>query len=489
MSSIRNKLFLQVLTIIMFMVILLMIANTLLLEPYYIKTIEDQMVEAKVKLNVQDDMSELIITAAELGNKLNALISLFSSDGEEIFSSVKLTEQLKISDKLPENQIIISDSPMPLEIIKQRKIDSKTYLEMIVDRFTKQRQLLLRSELDNGYKLIINIPVAKIENSISIINRFLIVVGFVTLLFSFMLAFVMSRTFTRVILSINRVTKKMKKMDFDEKCAVESKDELGQLSESINELSEALDNALKELTVKNESLNSEIAYKKKVEEMRKQFVSNVSHELKTPISLIKGYAEGLEMNVANDSEKKEFYCSVIKEETTKMDKLVKNLLDLSKLESGNFDLYKSEFYINNLIEKMISKFENTLEENGIELEYQKLETLVCADAFRTEQILTNYINNAISHINGDKVIKIKQEALEKTVLIKVFNNGANIPHEELKKIWMNFYRINKARSRNEERYGIGLSIVKAICELDNKNYGVVNLPDGVEFYFELERVD
>jgi signal transduction histidine kinase len=491
MSSIRRKLFLQILLVILFIISALWLANTFMLEPYYMKTKKDQLIRARNSINSfgVSDYGEKVDFLVDLGNELNAMILIFNDSGYPVYTTHNIPQES--GGFVPEiDTRRIPPSRNPLETIYSEKIDSGTEIELAIDKMGEQRFLSLKSKLDNGFSIHMSIPVSSIESSVSVVNGFLMVVALISSILALIIAFIISRKFTGSILHMNRITKKMKDLDFSEKCEIDSRDEFGQLAGSIDDLSESLDSTLKELGEKNEALKKEIEHKKVVEEMRKQFITNVSHELKTPLSLIQGYAEGLELNVASGEEKRAFYCSVIREETEKMGRLVKDLLDLSMMETGNFTLYKREFCIDELIRKVTGKFEKVLTENGIDLAYVEGEkTVVYADSFRTEQILTNYLDNAMHHVDERKEIRVRKDVQGNSVIMRVFNSGQNIPGKESEKIWTSFYRADNARTREEERYGIGLSIVKAICDLDGKSHGFVNLPDGVEFFFELERAE
>lgn len=221
---------------------------------------------------------------------------------------------------------------------------------------------------------------------------------------------------------------------------------------------------------------------------------DVSHELKTPIALIQGYAEGLIENVNNDEESRQFYASVILDEANKMDKLVKQLLELMKLEYGKREFNNEKFDICELIQEEIRKSKVMIEENNIEVEYNSENPVfVCADSFYIEQVVTNYFTNAIKHVkevNGKKIIRItiKPDVEKGVVRISVFNTGDNISEENLNRIWNRFYKIDESRNRQDGGTGIGLSLVKAIMNNYKKDYGVINKEDGIEFYFDLDLV-
>lgn len=489
MSSVRRKLFLQVLAVIAFIVGALWLSNTFLLQPYYMRTKKDQLIRARGTIDSYgiSDYYEKVDALIQMGNELNAIIVIFDSSGAQVYTTHNISQEIGIPRPELDMRRVLPIRK-PLDTIYNERIDPYTEIELGHDRVSDQRFLTLKSLLRNDFTLFMSIPVSSIESSIAVVNNFLFFVGILSAAFALVIALIISRAFTGAILQMNRVTRKMKTLDFSERCAVRSKDEFGQLAESINEMSESLDEALRELGKKNESLKSEIEHRIVVEEMRKQFITNVSHELKTPLALIQGYAEGLELNVATSKEKRSFYSRVIREESARMNMLVKDLLDLAMLETGNFDLHRSDFYIDELLEKVINKFERVISEKDIDLEFKETDRiLVLADAFRTEQILTNYISNAIFHVNEKKRIRISIDTCKNHVVIRIFNSGAPIPEEEKEKIWTSFYRIDRARTRDDGRYGIGLSIVKAICDLDGTQCGFSNLSDGVEFTFSLSK--
>lgn len=226
--------------------------------------------------------------------------------------------------------------------------------------------------------------------------------------------------------------------------------------------------------------------------MRTQFISDVSHELKTPIALIQGYAEGLVENVNSEEENRQFYANVILDEANKMDKLVKQLLELMKLEYGKREFQNANFNITELIQEVIRKSKVMLEENNIEVRMDMPEeVIVFADEFYIEQVVTNYFTNAIKHakeVFSEKYIKIKIEMRKKTnkVRVYVFNTGDNIEEENLQRIWRRFYKVDSSRNRDNGGTGIGLALVKAIMNNYNNDFGVQNKDTGVEFYFDLD---
>ena len=300
--------------------------------------------------------------------------------------------------------------------------------------------------------------------------------------------------FTKPIEELNDIANRMTKLDFSRKYRIQDNDdEINELGRSINKLSDTLEDTISKLKKNNMELEKDIETKSKIDEMRKQFISDVSHELKTPIALIQGYAEGLVENVNTDEESKNFYAEVILDEANKMDTMVKRLLELMKLEYEDREFNNKNFDINELIKEVIRTSDVVLKENNIEVDFKVQEPIIVyADDFYIEQVVNNYFTNAIKNVetvkNKKKIkITIKQAKDEKKYRISVFNTGKNIDEENIPRIWNRFYKVDESRERSKGGHGIGLSLVKAIMNKYNNSYGVKNKQDGVEFYFEIEK--
>ena len=355
--------------------------------------------------------------------------------------------------------------------------------------------ILLSSTLDNGYLLYIRIPISSIQESVKISNNFLyLMAGFAILIAAVIVSYV-SRKFTDPILELNDIAKKMSNLDFSHKYRIKDvDDEINNLGRSINVMSDKLERTINQLRNSNIELEKDIEEKSKIDEMRTQFISDVSHELKTPIALIQGYAEGLVENVNNDEESRKFYAEVILDEADKMDKLVKQLLELMKLEYGKRQFNDKKFNIVEVEKEVVRKSKVMLEEKKVKIEFNLSEEInVFADDFYIEQVISNYITNAIKHvkeIDGKKVISIVNEVnIEKNkVRVKIFNTGENIAEEHINRIWNRFYKVDESRNRTDGGTGIGLSFVKAIMNNYGNRYGVTNKEDGVEFYFDLDLI-
>lgn len=341
--------------------------------------------------------------------------------------------------------------------------------------------------LESGHMVFLRTNFESLEASSKLSNNFLAIVGILVTILGTFIMFFISRRFTKPILVLEGIAKKMSNLDFDVKYEVKSKDEIGRLGMSINTLSNALQATITELKIANNELLSDNERKTQIDEMRKEFLSNVTHELKTPIALIQGYAEGLKENINEDQENKEFYCEVIIDEAMKMNHMVKKLLTLNQLEFGNNVLDISRFDVATLICSVLSSTDVLIKQKGIQVYFEEKEPCyVWADEYMIEEVVTNYISNAINHASGANIIEIKLLRLGGIVRIAVFNTGELIPEEELDKVWIKFYKVDKARTREYGGNGIGLSIVKAIMNSHNMECGCMNHTNGVEFWFELD---
>ena len=192
--------------------------------------------------------------------------------------------------------------------------------------------------LSNDDWFLLRSPLESIRDSAALANKFLAYVGTVTLVFGALFVWFFSKKITDPILELAVLSKRMANLDFDAKYTGGGKDEIGILGESFNTMSQKLERTVSELKSANHQLQKDIEQKEKIELMRTEFLGNVSHELKTPIALIQGYAEGLKEGIDEDPESREFYCDVIIDESNKMNQMVKNLLTLNQLEFGSEEL-------------------------------------------------------------------------------------------------------------------------------------------------------
>lgn len=340
---------------------------------------------------------------------------------------------------------------------------------------------------DNATAFLMSMPVAGIQDSVRLSSRFLLYVGMAVLVIGSVIMLVITRRITSPIRSLSKISEKMSELDFEARYTGDAKDEVGILGSNMNLLSEKLKETIGELKSANNELQRDIQKKEQIDEMRKEFIANVSHELKTPIALIQGYAEGLTEGMAEEKESRDYYCDVIMDEANKMNKMVQQLLTLNALEFGSDGPSMERFDIIELIQGVLASAQILIEQKEAVVRFEPQGPLyVWADEFKIEEVITNYVSNALNHLDGSRIITIGAVREEKEVRITVANTGQNIPEEDLPKIWSKFYKVDKARTREYGGSGIGLSIVKAIMEAHHKEYGAYNTSDGVEFYITLD---
>ncbi len=340
---------------------------------------------------------------------------------------------------------------------------------------------------DTNTQFLMQMPLTSIRESVDLANRFTTYVGIIVLIVGSIVMYFVTRRITEPILSLAALSERMSNFDFDVHYEGGEQDELGVLGNSMNKLSETLKTAIGELQRANAQLQQDIQEKIEIDDMRKEFIANVSHELKTPIALIQGYAEGLTEGMAEDEESRNYYCEVIMDEANKMNEMVKQLLTLTALEYGNDTPDYDVFDINELIDEFLNSASILIAQNQAQVSFEHSGPLfVYADEFKIEEVLTNYLNNALNHLDGERRIRISTTVEGDRVKVSVFNTGDHIPDDSIDNVWTKFYKVDKARSREYGGSGIGLSIVKAVMDAHHQSCGVENVTGGVEFWFTLE---
>ena len=355
------------------------------------------------------------------------------------------------------------------------------------DQFQKKDFLELWGQLDNGEFYIVRCPLESIADSAAISNQFYIYIGLAATLVSVGVIWIITRKIVKPVQELTALSERMANLDFNAVYTSGGEDEIGELGRNFNTMSQKLEKAVSELKSANLKLQKDIEERVQIDEMRTEFLSNVSHELKTPIALIQGYAEGLRDNISDDEESREFYCDVIIDESSKMNRMVRQLLTLNQLEFGNEQLSLQRFDLAELIRGVIQSSHILIEQKKAKILFEQPDPVpVWGDEFKIEEVVTNYLTNALNHLEGDRVIEITCREWNGTVTTTVFNTGKPIPEEDLDKIWIKFYKVDKARTREYGGSGIGLSIVKAIMDSHQQKCWARNYDNGVAFSFTLE---
>ncbi len=514
--SIRLK-FTAVFTLVLSAAITLsVLLNSFFLERYYIRSKIQVMLDAYNELermiaNVDDeavdDETSAIYPVPEVD------IGITSQSGDETIGN-ELTELLnRIQEESAISTILIRDSGAVtaegVDVSWISHILNERQSGEVIDGEEQRREQLIAStdnytimktydsststyylegwgQLNEGSMFLMRTPLASIQESVAISNRFYIYVGLGVVAMGTLLMYFVMGYVTKPIIRLTHLSKKMSHLDFDVKYDGEIEDEIGELGMHMNEMSMRLENTIAQLKSANLELKKDIDKKNEIEKMRTEFLGNVSHELKTPLALIQGYAEGLQDGIVDDPESTQFYCEVIIDEAKKMNRMVKRLLSLNQLEFGKEQLELERFDMTSVIEGVVGAAKLLAQQKDATIIFTRRNPVyVWGDEYRIEEVVTNYISNAINHVDGKRVIEIDIIQLEKGCRVEVFNTGNQIPGEDLSKIWEKFYKVDKAHTREYGGNGIGLSIVKAVMDAHGGSCGVENRQDGVMFWFEM----
>ena len=466
------------------LILVLLIINVCFLEPYYIRDKRLQFINMYQNLeSMVDDGGfqdeNTAVKLVRLAEKNNISFVVEDVNGKR-YSNVYDFDMLM-------NQLtgyLLNQAQKDAEVLERTE---RYQINQSWDPWNKTDYIDMWGTLDDGSRFLMRSPLESIKESAEISNRFLIGIGSMLILVGAALVWYLSRRMTTPIQELTALSEKMADLDFDVSYTSGGSNEIGRLGENFNRMSNRLESTISELKRANNRLKKDIEQKEKLEEMRNDFLGNVSHELKTPIALIQGYAEGLKEGVSDDPESRAFYCDVIMDEASKMNQMVKNLLTLNQLEVGDEDIVFERFNLTELIRGVLQSMEILAQQSEAEVIFRQEEPIcVWADEFKTEQVVRNYISNAFHHVSGDKIVEVKMQVEDDKVKVSVFNTGTPIPEEDLKHLWDKFYKVDKAHTREYGGNGIGLSIVKAIMESFHQRYGVKNYGNGVEFWFELD---
>lgn len=483
--SIRNQMIVIFVALTGCLLFALLVINMNFLEPYYISNKEKEFVKMYEELKdaMESGSIETEEEAASLwhrAEKSNLSYLVVDETNARVFTNVHDMDMLErqlagyLLDQAQKNSKILESTDDYQLNQSKSPWNEAEYIEMW-------------GTFDDGSRFLIRSPLESIEESAAISNRFLIYIGCSVVAICILLIWYFSKKLTDPILELAVLSERMANLDFEAKYTSGGTNEIGNLGDNFNRMSEKLESTISELKSANNSLLKDIEQKEKLEQMRNEFLGNVSHELKTPIALIQGYAEGLKEGISDDPESREFYCDVIMDEAAKMNQMVKNLLTLNQLEFGDTDIEFERFDLTAVIRGVLQSMEILAQQDDIKVIFrQESPVYVWADEFKVEQVVRNYVSNAFHHVCREKVIEVKIIVQDGKARVTVFNTGTPIPEEDLDRIWDKFYKVDKAHTREYGGNGIGLSIVKAIMESFHQKYGVNNYDNGVEFWFELD---
>lgn len=352
-------------------------------------------------------------------------------------------------------------------------------LKKIFSLRTVRKKIVMLSKIA-GILLILSY-VLSMEFPFSENLSFLIWIIFVIILV-LIIDYLLGRFISSPITKLCNTAKRMAELDFSASCTIASDDEFGDISNSLNKMAGNLQQAFSKLEEMNMQLEKDIEHERVLLQERKELVDDLSHEMKTPLGVIRAYAEGIQDETDDDKIQK--YSEIIIDETERMSNLITTLLDLSALENGAIKLHLSRFDFVEFLETIAGRLLIDMPDTNFKLQYELPEhkVYVFSDKERMEQVLDNLIINAKRNVTSDGILKISLIEQKDNLFFSIYNQGMNITQEELPKIWAKFYRHkNSAYSGS----GLGLAIVAQILSMQNIDFGVENKDTGVEFYFTI----
>lgn len=356
--------------------------------------------------------------------------------------------------------IIKNDDSIIQEIINYLRTKPQPQTQQTVKLFKtkfgiKFNSIVMDVSIDDGKKghIIIQSFIGPIKETTTILKQQLIVVGVISLIIGSIIAYIFAKKFSKPILEINSSSKKIAEGDFDTEVSVKSKDEIAMLAQTINHMARQL---------------------KQTDNIKKEFIANISHELKTPISSIRAYGELLlDCDIAEKKEKDK-YAEIIVMNSKKLTSMVEDILELSELQSGNYVLDLSSFCLITLIKDIMDEVQVVAAEKGVKiiLETFNNNLFITAEKDKIHSVFCNVLQNAIRHSHLNGIVEIKITFTSPDIHISIIDNGEGIPEDKLPYIWERFYKADKSRKSGKSGAGLGMAIVKEIFELHHYSYGI-----------------
>ncbi len=447
----------------------------------YAKKQDMKTVAAEIeKLNFDDD--SYLTTLSDYESNNNIYIEIYSPRDKLIYTT---RSNEAVYDKT-ESSVTVELKPRIMKILSHTELEDGSYFEIRQEYFATAEYIVYGTFFGDKMGLEIYSPIDVIKENANIASNALFALSAFILLAIFIVSTYYATLFTNPIRQITRTTKKIAKLDFDESCPRFRIKELNELSENINILSHRLNNALNELKSENRQLESDIQIERKAEKSRRSFIANMSHELKTPISIIQGYAEGMKYGIGCDST--EEFCDIIIEESEKMNDMIIKIMEYLQYGSGVYETNMTDFNIREFLESCIISNDILINKAQATVAVEADKSFVGhGDRELLTHVFGNYLSNALTHLDSHRKIIVSTVDNGESYRITVFNTGAPIPGSDIANIWQSFYRADKSHSRKEGHFGLGLSIVATLQELHSQKYGVRNKENGVEFWFDVKK--
>ena len=483
-TSIRGKIMIFSTVLLLSIFVLQLLFGVFLSREFFVAERKKEMINLfdTLKINYTDDAYELS-RITEIGENIhNIKITVF---GEK--SIVYSTRQSGDGFEYFGQPFFFNDNVMPPNNAPPLDFNQFSENPEVISQQFMERNLVLQGKIkiNGSYRyVLLSSSVESIESSVFMFTKVNSLISLVILAAAIVCAYFVAKSINKPIKNIESVSREISDLNFAQRAdETVSTPELKSLAKSVNTMSDKLCKTIGELKAANEKLSADIDYQKRIEKMQRDFIGNVSHEMKTPLCLLQMYAENLKNDV--DGIDKEYYCQTIIDETERLNEMVKNMLDISSIENELSNMDKETLDFSELCKNTVSKMDILFGKSCCESEFEE-NLFVCGDKKYLEQAIKNYLSNAAAHTDEGKKIKIRLHSENKEVIFRVFNEGNNIDPAKLPHIWERFYKTDESRVRNEISHaGLGLYIVKTVIEKHGGICSAENTEDGVVFEFRL----
>lgn len=469
MKSIKNKIFIIFLLAILLSVGLIILLNQTLFLKYSLYQNEKSLTkfaEDIISYSSEADNKELVKYAYQITKESGVFVI-----------SPQLT---KVNGNMEEAK--------PYRITKATyKNDAEMEYRITFNPQGKQQSMELLIRLEDGRMITLRMPNGIVKRNVQVSNNFIMIASCIALLLGGVFLYIMVDRETKPIRKLHKQTEKIAQLDFSDRTYIKGKNEIAKLGDNINRISDELSKNIVALQYANDNLLNDVDMLKQVDEMRKQFIATVSHEFKTPIGIIASYAEGIKYKIVETENERNQYVDIILDESERMASMVRDLVQLMKMQLNEFKLEKENVDIADFLCEFDKRYKGIVQAKQVTLHVEKAPHIqVLMDRLRITQVLDNFISNAINHVPSGGRITIWVEKGDKGVWINVENTGSHIDEDKIPYIWDSFFRVDKARSRELGGSGLGLAIVKGIIEAHCGEYGVRNTEDGIHFFIMLQ---
>lgn len=448
-NRILHKFLITYIVLIFIAIIILDFLVSIKLKDYYEEKITDKLkstsylaVKILQEKGIIEQNSFILQLSKDVSKDIGARVTIVNEEGEVLGDSEENPDDMENHLSRPEIQ----------DAIKKGFGESKRFSDTLGFNM-KYVAVPIKINGNTEGVVRISLPLTEIESQLRVVYRVVLVSGLIAVIIALIVGYFISRGIMQPITQMTEIAEHISKGDFSKKVSVRSKDELGILAKSLNKMAD-------DLQSKIENLN-------KLNTVRKDFVANVSHELKTPLTSIKGFIETLEDGALYDKANAKKFIQIIKKHTERISSIIDDLLSLSELELGKDRITKEEFDLKASLDETLLGFQHILtsKKHSLHVDIKGDDFRIKADKYKIEQILVNLLDNAIKYTGDGGKISVSMSKQKKDITISIADTGIGISKEHLDRIFERFYRVDKARSRQLGGTGLGLAIVKHIALL------------------------